>query len=183
MSEHRRAKLTSYVEIADERAEWLWSPRVPLGAVTLLAGQPGLGKSQVSLYLAARLTRGELACGPGAAIVATAEDHRAAVIRPRLRAAQADLDHVFDIRVSRLDDIGGEDALLLPLDVRELEASIEETAAKLVVLDPLVSFLDGRVGLVERRLRPAGAGAARRGCRAPALFYPLDRPPEQGAVR
>ena len=62
MTDLRRAKLTSYTDIAEEPVEWLWPLRVPLGAGTLIAGQPGLGKSQVSLALAARLTRGELPC-------------------------------------------------------------------------------------------------------------------------
>ena len=168
MSENRRAKLIAYTEIPDERVEWLWPQRVPLGAVTLLAGQPGLGKSQVSLALAARLTLGELPCGPAAAIVATAEDHRAAVIRPRLRAAQADLDRVFDIRVTRLDDLC-EDGLLLPLDVGEIEASVEETGTRLVILDPLVSFLDGRVdswkdASVRQALAPLAGLAERQAC-------------------
>lgn len=168
MSETRRAKLESYTGIAEERVEWLWPPRVPLGAVTLLAGQPGLGKSQLALMLAARLTRGELPCGPGAAIIATAEDHRAAVIRPRLRAAQADTDAVYDIRIHRLDD-GSEDGLSLPDDVAELEASVEEVQARLVIVDPLVSFLDGKVdswkdASVRQALSPLAGLAERQGC-------------------
>jgi hypothetical protein len=37
--------------------EWLWQDRIPLGKVTLLAGDPGLGKSLLALDLAARLSR------------------------------------------------------------------------------------------------------------------------------
>ncbi len=37
--------------------EWLWPGRIPLGKVTLLAGDPGLGKSLLALDLAARVTR------------------------------------------------------------------------------------------------------------------------------
>ena len=169
MSDLRRAKLTSYTDIAEERVTWLWPLRVPLGAVTLIAGQPGLGKSQVSLALAARLTRGELQCGRGTAIIGTAEDHRAAVIRPRLRAAQAELDAIFDIRVTRLNEEASEEGLVLPIDVGELEASIEETQARLVILDPLVSFLDGSVdswkdASVRQALSPLAGVAERQGC-------------------
>jgi hypothetical protein len=169
VSETRRAKLTAYLNIPDERVEWLWPLRVPLGAVTLLAGQPGLGKSQVSIALAAKLTRGELPCGPGAAIIATAEDHRAAVIRPRLRAAEAELGAAFDIRVQMLDGTGSEDGLVLPIDIAELESSVEETGARLVILDPLVSFLDGTVdswkdASVRQALSPLAGLAERQGC-------------------
>jgi putative DNA primase/helicase len=37
---------------------WLWPDRIPLGGVTLLVGDPGLGKSLLTLDLAARLSRG-----------------------------------------------------------------------------------------------------------------------------
>ena len=169
MSETRRAKLLSYANMPDERVEWLWPLRVPLGAATLFAGQPGLGKSQLALWLAARLTRGELPSGPATAIVATAEDHRAAVVKPRLRAAQADLDAILDIHVQLLDGTGSEDGLILPVDIGELELSVEEVGARLVILDPLVSFLDGSVdswkdASVRQALSPLAGLAERQGC-------------------
>jgi hypothetical protein len=37
---------------------WLWPDRIPIGCVTLLVGDPGLGKSLLTLDLAARLSRG-----------------------------------------------------------------------------------------------------------------------------
>ncbi len=37
---------------------WLWPQRIPLGKVTLLAGDPGLGKSLLALDIAARVTGG-----------------------------------------------------------------------------------------------------------------------------
>ena len=39
--------------------EWLWSGMIPIGKVTLLIGDPGIGKSLLAVDLAARLTRGE----------------------------------------------------------------------------------------------------------------------------
>src|SRR5262249_57531030 len=40
---------------------WAWDGRIPLGAVTLLVGDGGLGKSTLLLDVAARLSRGQLA--------------------------------------------------------------------------------------------------------------------------
>ncbi len=37
--------------------DWLWPQRIPIGKLTLLAGDPGLGKSMLSLDIAARLSR------------------------------------------------------------------------------------------------------------------------------
>ena len=38
--------------------QWLWQDRIPLGKVSMLSGEPGLGKSTVALDLIARTTRG-----------------------------------------------------------------------------------------------------------------------------
>ena len=38
--------------------KWLWKPWIPLGHLTILAGEPGAGKSAVALWLAACVTRG-----------------------------------------------------------------------------------------------------------------------------
>jgi len=41
-----------------KRVNWLWPGRVPMGKVTLLVGDPGQGKSLLSLDVAARVTTG-----------------------------------------------------------------------------------------------------------------------------
>lgn len=38
--------------------QWLWPGRIPLGKLTLLAGDPGLGKSLLTLDIASRVSRG-----------------------------------------------------------------------------------------------------------------------------
>ena len=40
------------------RVRWLWQGRVPLGRLTLLDGDPGLGKSTLALDLTARVSTG-----------------------------------------------------------------------------------------------------------------------------
>ncbi|HEY2414663.1 MAG TPA: AAA family ATPase [Pirellulaceae bacterium] len=44
--------------IAHHGVQWLWPRRVPIGKVTLLVGDPGLGKSLVALDIAARVSTG-----------------------------------------------------------------------------------------------------------------------------
>ena len=44
--------------------EWLWPNRIPLGKVTLLVGDPGLGKSLLALDLAAIVSKRALARRP-----------------------------------------------------------------------------------------------------------------------
>ena len=50
-------------QIKPRPVRWLWPDRIPAGALTLLAGREGIGKSLVGVHLAAQLTRGTLPGG------------------------------------------------------------------------------------------------------------------------
>ena len=66
----------------------------------MVAGNPGLGKSQFTTYLAAQVSTGgnwparEGKCPYGSVLMLSAEDDVADTIRPRLEAAGADIDRV-----------------------------------------------------------------------------------------
>jgi putative DNA primase/helicase len=45
-------------EVPVENVEWVWPGRIPKGRLTLLAGDPGCGKTFLSLDLAARASTG-----------------------------------------------------------------------------------------------------------------------------
>lgn len=124
---------------------WAWAERVPLGAVTLLAGRQGLGKSTLAARLAADFTRGklegDLAGQPAAALVASYEDP-APILAARLRAAGADLALA---GVVSLHEDGVEGLLTLPRDLALLAERARAWRARLLVIDPLVAGLDGRI--------------------------------------
>lgn len=167
------------VRVADvepERVEWLWDGRVPRGMITLVDGDPGLGKSTLTLDLAARVSRGrampcdahDLDRAPAYVILMTAEDHIAATIRPRLEAAGADVTRVHVI--TAMPRPGDQDAppTLAPEDVARLESAIVAHRAALVVIDPLMAYLPGEINSyrdqdVRRVLRPLAAVAERTG--------------------
>jgi hypothetical protein len=75
---------------------WLWLNQLALGKLAILDGDPGLGKSLLTLDLCARLSTGrpfpDGSPGPGVsnALVLNAEDSAADTIRPRLQALGAD---------------------------------------------------------------------------------------------
>lgn len=123
--------------------EEAWADRIPLGAITLLEGDPGNSKSTLSYDLAARVTVGSPMPGsidptePAGVMLLQAEDHLGQVTRPRLAAAGADLDRV---RAYDKTDISG-GPLLIPNDIRVIEEAILECEAKLVVIDPFTAFL------------------------------------------
>lgn len=122
--------------------DWLWQQRIPLGALTLLAGEPGLGKSLMSVLLAARLSLGELGEEPATSLFLTAEDSREHVVLPRLLAAGADLGRVL---FPPAGEDGFEQLIRLPDEIGYLDALVTEVKAKLVVIDPLVAHLPQRV--------------------------------------
>jgi hypothetical protein len=122
--------------------QWLWPGRVPQGGLTVLAGEPGLGKSLLSLWLASRLSRGELGGTPAASLFLTAEDSREHTVLPRLVAAGAELEQV--VFPPPAAD-GLERTVRLPDDVGYLRELITSTAARLVVFDPLVAYLPAKV--------------------------------------
>src|SRR5262249_34943710 len=45
-------------EVEAKHVDWLWHARLARGKLTLLAGEPGIGKSQISLDIAARISVG-----------------------------------------------------------------------------------------------------------------------------
>jgi hypothetical protein len=81
--------------------DWLWPGRIPLGSLTLLVGDPGLGKSLLAADLAARVSAPQPWPDqpnpypyPAGVVFASPEDSAAETVLPRLAAAGADLDHI-----------------------------------------------------------------------------------------
>ena len=50
--------VTNMTDVTAKELQWLWPERIPLGKVSLFSGDPGLGKSIVTLDIAARVSRG-----------------------------------------------------------------------------------------------------------------------------
>lgn len=138
-----RWRLRSALDVAFRPLRWMWQDRVPLGAVTLMPGREGLGKSLVAHDIAARATRGELAGDlrgvPVDVIVIGAEDTIETVSGPRFVAAGADLSRVHYL--DALDDGGYVWAVLDGLrDLEQLAGEVERLG--LVIIDPLDAHLD-----------------------------------------
>jgi hypothetical protein len=140
-------RLTSASSYAMKGTRWLMKGRIPAGMMTILAGREGIGKSTVSLDIAAKLTRGTLEGRylgrPQNVILCATEDSWEHTIVPRLKAVGADLDRVFHIAVQ--DENGGWRAITAPGDIKAIEKAIRLYAPALLVIDPLMSVIDGRI--------------------------------------
>jgi hypothetical protein len=162
----RRVLATAAVEVERSEVDWLDPGRVPRGMVTVLAGLGGLGKSQFTCLLAARNSRGELG-DTSATLIATAEDDPSTTVRPRLEAVEANLSLVHFLTIATSD--GDEDGISIPDDVPQLEATVRELGATLLVIDPLVAHLPEKIDShrdqsVRRALAPLYRLAKNTGC-------------------
>jgi putative DNA primase/helicase len=135
-------------EIVIEPIEWLWPGRIAIGKHTCIAGEPGTGKSQLTMAIVATITMGgEWPCKEGRApqgsvIILSAEDGAADTIVPRLHAAGADLGRVQIVSAVRERDGKGRRAFSLQADLELLEKEIERIGdVALVVIDPVSSYL------------------------------------------
>src|SRR5262249_2949022 len=134
-----------------ETAEWLWPGRVALGKLTLITGEAGLGKSQLSIAMAAAVTTGgSWPCDEGQApigntIILSAEDGAADTVVPRLMAAGADRERVE--LVSAVRDQTSRRSFDLSADLTLLEQRISNIGdVRLIIIDPISSYLrDGSV--------------------------------------
>jgi hypothetical protein len=135
-------RVTFATAVRAERVRWLVPGRVPLGAVTLVAGDPKLGKSTLTCLYAAAVSRGKFGDAPATVLVISAEDGLARVIKPRAAVAGGNLSRigVFDVV-----DADGARYPDFPEDVSELAAAIVEHQARLVIVDPLNAFLSGSI--------------------------------------
>ena len=123
--------------IDPKEVEWLWEPFIPFSMITIMEGDPGVGKSFLAMQLAAQISLGgELPEGQkldrGRVLYLSAEDDAAYTIRPRIDAMGGDPSR---IRVQ------GD---FLSLDEKGLNALKREVRRKppdLLILDPLFAYV------------------------------------------
>ena len=165
-------------DVKPEPIKWLWQGRIARGKLNLLAGQPGRGKSQLTIYMAAQITIGGewpdgLACPLGSVICISCEDDAADTIVPRLMAAGADRS-----RVHVLDWVVNADGKQQPskqmFDLRMHVPALADLIRRvgdvvLIIIDPSSAYLgaldshktsDVRGGLAPLQQLAAETGAA-----------------------
>jgi hypothetical protein len=142
-----------FVQLADvkpEKIEWLWENRIPIGKLSLLVGDPGLGKSFLTLYMAARITTGspwpddplKQSILKGAVIILTAEDDIADTVLPRLKTNEADVSKVVAIQGVKYPNEEEQFYFNLIAHLPALEQAIIQTPeSRLVIIDPITAYL------------------------------------------
>jgi KaiC/GvpD/RAD55 family RecA-like ATPase len=133
-------KTITMSDIRQEPVEWLWEPYIPSGAITLIQGDGGMGKTTVALAIAAAVSTGTALPGgggnaaPAAVIVQNAEDSYSKTIKPRLEQLGADNDKI---------EVILEDGDELSFVDNRIEQAIVKFSAKLIILDPVQAYFGG----------------------------------------
>lgn len=145
-------------EIKPEEMRWLWEWRIPQGKLSIIAGYPDQGKSQILIAVAAIISTGGVwpdnhqQCEPGLVVILSSEDDEADTIIPRLHAAGADVNNVIVIRPMVREVIQGKKrkrVLNLEDDLGNLANIIKEAErarnlkVRMIGLDPLNAYFGG----------------------------------------
>lgn len=141
-----------FADIEPEPINWLWPDNVARGKLTVIAGDPGFGKSQLSVSIAAIVTKGgrwpvdRTPCERGRVIFLSAEDDPADTIRPRLDAAGADVALCEIIQFVRCEAKEGTGPTRRAFSLKADMLRLSELLAKrgdvaLVIIDPVTAYM------------------------------------------
>jgi DNA repair protein RadA/Sms len=158
LSGERKAVAITMDKVDPKEIDWLWPGWLPKGKITLIEGDGSMGKSTLTLQIAAIVSRGwpfPDSLGrpgqprpPAGVILMAGEDGLADTVRPRLDRAGADVSKV--MAVTKIQDLfgkePGEKRITLE-DIAELEELIREKDVALLVVDPLQAYLGSRVDM------------------------------------
>jgi putative DNA primase/helicase len=171
---------TCAADLEPENIEWVWPQRLASGKISILAGDPGQGKSQISLQLASVISKGSKwpdggNAPKGSIVILSAEDGARDTTVPRLMAAGADLRKVQFVR--SVTDKGKDRSFNLGADIKQLGELCDRLGdVVLVVIDPITSYLGNidshRTGDVRAVLEPLGNWAEQARVAVLAISHP-----------
>jgi DNA polymerase len=189
-ADRRGYTLIELHSVALEATDWLWEGHLIRGELELLAGRPGVGKTQVQCTLMActstgrRWPDGQQGPAPGNVILITAED-KAQDYHKRLLAAGADLARIKLLKYVRRNN--RDEMFLLSEDLDKLEQAVLDVGnVSLVAIDPITAFMGGgkyfdshRTTDVRAQLGPLGLLAEKLN----VAFSAVTHPPKNASQR
>jgi AAA domain len=142
-------------EMTDAPVEWLWPGYLAVGSLAILDGDPGTGKSLLTLDLAARLTTArpwpDGAANPtSASVILLGFEDPENVVKARMTALGINMTRAFPWPRD-----GNPPLPRFPADLPLLEQVLKETSARLVIIDPIVAFLESAAANSDVNVRAA----------------------------
>lgn len=137
-------------QIETKEVSWLWRDRIPSGMFTMISGDPGTGKTFLTLDICSRLSTGrawpdtpEEPRDPCNVMYVSSEDSPEHTLRPRLLAAGANMGRICFLDGAQKTPDGDPIYLSLVTDLGSLERRINQDQIKAVIFDPIMAYLDG----------------------------------------
>lgn len=140
-------KLTPLSEVESEEIEWLWYGIIPKGKLSILCGDPNVGKSFLTTFLACNLSIGKSLphtlgrpTTKGSILMLTAEDSPSDTIKPRIENMKGDASKIIIIEgVKEKDSVRSFD---FTEDIKKLEIVLERREdIKLLIIDPITAYM------------------------------------------
>lgn len=157
-------------ELRIEAIDWLWHPWLARGEFHLFDGDMEEGKTTDVMDLIARLSRGSVwpdtasIATAGTIVIMSAEDDYTRVLLPKLTAMGADLTRIFFFPL--VGDEQSERLANIVEDIEVIERLCADVGADLLFIDPLFSYIGGKVQTgVDNQVRAALAPLSQMGRR------------------
>jgi AAA domain/DnaB-like helicase N terminal domain len=147
----RRAEILTLATVEAKSVPWLWKPYLAAGMLAMLSGDPGAGKTYIALAIAAGITTGRSPytgdmCEPGDVLYLSVENSPEHVLRPRFDSLAGDPKrfHILQGAITGESTRAVRGSVRLA-DVSLLQDALKGTKAKLVIVDPIQSYLGAEV--------------------------------------
>lgn len=137
MTARKKVPFVDLSSVEAKEVAWLMPPLIPYGMITVMEGDPGIGKSYLAMHIAAQISvGGRLPDVPkvkkGRVLYISAEDDPAYTIRPRIDAMGGDPKRIrIQADYMALDDAG----------LRKLLVEVRRKPPTLIIIDPLFAYV------------------------------------------
>jgi len=137
-------------EIERKDVTWLWEPYIPMAVITLLDGDPMVGKTFLACVIASIVSNGDPFLGqdgkpgprrePGKVVYMSCEDDWETTLSRRFDALGANQDNIIALQ----GQADPESEAIVPISLQEynlLHMALEQYKPALVVIDPIQGYL------------------------------------------
>jgi putative DNA primase/helicase len=138
--------------------EWLWEARFALGKLSLIIGDPGLGKTTITAALISCVSRGERFPDGripkiGSIIWLSAEDNPEDTLLPMIARHGGDRSKIYVLRAIKHSN-GSEEYFSLENNLPQLEEAIKRIGdVVMVVIDPIAAYLGSKDSYKDAEIR------------------------------
>lgn len=164
----RRPEILTLSQVEARDIDWLWRPYLPNQMLAMLSGDPGAGKTYIAMAISAAVTLGYepntgMPNSPADVLCLSVENSPEYVLRPRFDKLGGDASRFHILRGSVAGV--GRNALRGSVklsDVSLLRDALKRTNARLVIVDPIQSYLGADIDAHRsNETRPVLDGLAR----------------------